>query len=40
MAVPGRPITFGAEWEDWAENPEVAPLLTQFPSRVLPQPLL
>ncbi|WP_433385443.1 SitI3 family protein [Actinoplanes sp. CA-142083] len=33
-------VTFGAEWEDWAENPETAPLLTQFPSRVLPQPLL
>jgi hypothetical protein len=33
-------VTFGSEWEDWAENPETAPLLTQFPSRVLPQPLL
>lgn len=33
-------VTFGAEWEEWAENPETAPLLTQFPSRILPQPLL
>jgi hypothetical protein len=33
-------VTFGAEWDEWAENPETAPLLTRFPSRVLPQPLL
>jgi hypothetical protein len=36
----GGTVTFGAEWEDWAENPETAGLLTQFPSQVLPQPLL
>jgi hypothetical protein len=33
-------IVFDAEWEDWTENREVAPLLSQFASRVLPQPLL
>jgi len=33
-------IVFDAEWEDWTENGEVAPLLNQFASRVLPQPLL
>jgi hypothetical protein len=33
-------IVFDAEWEDWTENREVAPLLNQFASRVLPQPLL
>ncbi len=33
-------IVFDAEWEDWTENAEVAPLLTQFASRTLPQPLL
>ena len=33
-------IVFDAEWEDWTENGEVAPLLTQFASRTLPQPLL
>jgi hypothetical protein len=29
-----------AEWEDWFDNSEVAPLRTQFASRVLAQPLL
>jgi len=33
-------IVFASDWEDWSENSEVAPLLTQFASRVLPQPLL
>jgi hypothetical protein len=33
-------VTLDAGWADWGENPEVAPLLTQFPSQVLPQPLL
>jgi hypothetical protein len=33
-------VVFDSDWEDWAENPETAPLLTQFPSRVLDQPLL
>ena len=33
-------VIFDAEWEDWTENAEVAPLLTQFASRTLPQPLL
>lgn len=33
-------IIFDADWEDWTENGEVAPLLTQFTSRKLPQPLL
>ncbi|MFI5897868.1 SitI3 family protein [Actinoplanes sp. NPDC051513] len=33
-------VTFGADWADWAENRETAALLTQFPSQVLPQPLL
>jgi hypothetical protein len=33
-------IVFDSDWEDWAENGEVAPLLTQFASRVLPQPFL
>jgi hypothetical protein len=33
-------IAFASDWEDWSENSEVAPLLTQFGSRVLPQPLL
>ena len=33
-------IVFDADWEDWTENGEVAPLLAQFASRVLPQPLL
>jgi len=33
-------VVFDAEWEDWTENHEVAPLLTQFASRTLPQPLL
>ncbi|NMO54827.1 hypothetical protein HH310_27040 [Actinoplanes sp. TBRC 11911] len=33
-------LIFDADWEDWTENPEVAPLLTQFASRTLPQPLL
>src|SRR4051812_47849306 len=33
-------VVFDVGWEDWTENREVAPLLTQFASRVLPQPLL
>ena len=33
-------VIFDAEWEDWTENAEVAPLLNQFTSRTLPQPLL
>jgi hypothetical protein len=33
-------VTFAADWEDWTENAEVAPLVAQFGSRVLPQPLL
>ncbi|WP_203721084.1 SitI3 family protein, partial [Paractinoplanes brasiliensis] len=33
-------IVFDAGWEDWTENSEIAPLLTQFASRTLPQPLL
>jgi hypothetical protein len=33
-------VVFDADWEDWTENGEVAPLLTQFASRTLPQPLL
>jgi hypothetical protein len=33
-------VVFDSDWEDWAENPETAPLLAQFPSRVLDQPLL
>jgi hypothetical protein len=33
-------VVFNAEWDDWADNGEVAPLLDQFASRVLPQPLL
>jgi hypothetical protein len=33
-------IVFAEQWADWRENHEVAPLLTQFASRVLPQPLL
>jgi hypothetical protein len=33
-------IVFAEDWEDWTENGEVAPMLTQFTSRVLPQPLL
>ena len=33
-------IVFASDWEDWTENSEVAPLLAQFTSRVLPQPLL
>ena len=33
-------IIFDSEWEDWQENGEVAPLLGQFATRVLPQPLL
>jgi hypothetical protein len=32
-------IVFASDWEDWSENAEVAPLLNQFVSRVLPQPL-
>jgi hypothetical protein len=33
-------IVFAADWEDWTDNSETAPLLVQFASRVLPQPLL
>ena len=33
-------IVFASDWEDWTENSEIAPLLTQFASRVLLQPLL
>ncbi|UQU64318.1 SitI3 family protein [Couchioplanes caeruleus] len=33
-------VVFASDWEDWADNVEVAPLLEQFASRVLPQPLL
>jgi hypothetical protein len=33
-------VVFDADWEDWSENSEIAPLITQFASRVLPQPLL
>lgn len=33
-------VVFASDWEDWTENAEVAPLLTQFASRILPQPLL
>ncbi|XVU26107.1 SitI3 family protein [Actinoplanes sp. CA-054009] len=33
-------VTFSADWEDWSENDEVAPLLTQFANTALPQPLL
>lgn len=33
-------MVLAADWDDWSENSEVAPLLTQFSSRVLPQPLL
>jgi hypothetical protein len=33
-------IVFASDWEDWTENSETAPLLTQFASRVLLQPLL
>ena len=33
-------IAFDEGWEDWTENSEVAPMLTQFAIRVLPQPLL
>jgi hypothetical protein len=33
-------IVFAEGWDDWTENGEVAALLDQFASRVLPQPLL
>jgi hypothetical protein len=33
-------VVLDAEWEDWSENGEIAPLLSQFTTRVLPQPLL
>jgi hypothetical protein len=33
-------IVFASDWADWTENGEVAPLVAQFASRVLPQPLL
>jgi hypothetical protein len=36
----GTGIVFAEDWDDWTENGEVAPMLTQFASRVLPQPLL
>jgi hypothetical protein len=35
-----REVVLDAEWEEWSDNEEIAPLLTQFPTRVLPQPLL
>jgi hypothetical protein len=37
MYGPGG-IEFGSEWDDWTDNAETAPLLSQFPSRPLPQP--
>lgn len=36
----GDTLILDADWEDWSENSEVAPLLSQFPNQVLPQPLL
>jgi hypothetical protein len=33
-------VVLAADWEGWSENGEIAPLLTQFASQVLPQPLL
>jgi hypothetical protein len=33
-------IVFDSSWEEWTDNGETAPLLTQFASRVLSQPLL
>ncbi|GIM89743.1 SitI3 family protein [Paractinoplanes toevensis] len=36
----GDHVVLDAEWEDWTENSEIAPLLDQFDSEVLPQPLL
>jgi len=33
-------VVLAADWEEWSENSEIAPLLTQFTSQVLPQPLL
>ena len=33
-------IVFASDWEDWTENSRVAPLLTRFANRALPQPLL
>ena len=33
-------IVFSTDWDDWAENDETAPLLAQFASGALPQPLL
>ncbi|GAA2647939.1 SitI3 family protein [Paractinoplanes durhamensis] len=33
-------VVLASDWEEWPENSEIAPLLTQFPSRVLAQPLL
>jgi hypothetical protein len=33
-------VVLDAEWEEWPDNSEVAPLLNQFTTRVLPQPLL
>ncbi|WP_067497488.1 SitI3 family protein [Actinoplanes sp. TFC3] len=36
----GSDVVLDAEWEDWSENSEIAPLLTQFATQVLPQPLL
>jgi len=36
----GSDVVLAADWEDWTENAEVAPLMTQFATRVLPQPLL
>lgn len=36
----GSDVVLDADWEDWSENREVAPLTTRFATRVLPQPLL
>jgi hypothetical protein len=33
-------VVFDSDWADWTDNPEVAPLLGQFTSRQLVQPLL
>jgi hypothetical protein len=33
-------VVFDADWDDWSENKEIAPLKSRFAMRVLPQPLL
>ncbi|GAA0516698.1 hypothetical protein Ade02nite_25120 [Paractinoplanes deccanensis] len=33
-------VVFSSDWDDWVENAEVAPLLSQFRSENLAQPLL